>query len=100
MTIFKSWINYYFGLEDKPSLEIELVPSKEINGTTEYWSYDDVTKKFIKVGYFIVEKTPQVGQFVSISLKGETNYKLVPMNGLYEKPKLIVMEGREMNVKV
>ena len=43
---------------------------------------------------------PQVGQFVSISLKGETNYKLVPMNGLYEKPKLIVMEGREMNVKV
>ena len=98
-SIFKKWL-YYFGLEDSSSPEIELVPTESINGTTEYWSYDNLSKKFIKVGFFIVEKTPHVGRFVSVSLKGETKYKLVPLSGLYERPKLQVMEDREMNVQV
>jgi len=98
-SLFKKWY-YYFGLEEPTSPEIEVVPTESINGTTEYWSYDDQSKKFIKVGYFIVEKTPHVGQFVSVSLKGETKYKLVPMIGLYEKPKLQVMEERVINVQV
>ena len=101
-TIFERW-KYFFGLDDdedsgNSSDDNDFIPSTIINGTTEYWIYKN--NRYLKVGYLVVNKTTEVGQFVCINKKGDTIYQLIPFKDIYEKSNYVVMENRDCKIHV
>ena len=85
-------MKYLFGLDnDEIQTQLpQLIKSKIINGTTEYWLLNN--NKFSKVGYLVANVSSEVGKFVYLDKEGISQYNLAAFDNLYECEKSLVID--------
>ena len=85
-------IKYIIGVEnDEIQTQLpQLIKSKIINGTTEYWLLNN--NKFSKVGYLVANVSSEVGKFVYLDKEGISKYNLAAFDKLYECERSLVID--------